>query len=72
MALERLVLNKKGYSDEEILSMLRPYVAEWFKSTYGSFTEPQRHAIPLVKQGKSVLISSPTGTGKHLRPSWES
>ncbi|BAN90810.1 ATP-dependent helicase [Aeropyrum camini] len=66
MALERLVLNKKGYSDEEILSMLRPYVAEWFKSTYGSFTEPQRHAIPLVKQGKSVLISSPTGTGKTL------
>ncbi|BAA81155.2 putative ATP-dependent helicase [Aeropyrum pernix K1] len=65
-AIERITLYKRSYSDDEILSMLRPYVAEWFRSTYGSFTEPQRQAIPLVKQGKSVLITSPTGTGKTL------
>ncbi|MEM2502524.1 MAG: ATP-dependent helicase [Acidilobaceae archaeon] len=52
--------------DENIYSMLRPYIARWFKEKYGSFTEPQRLAIPLVKQGKNVLISSPTGTGKTL------
>ncbi|MCE4607920.1 MAG: DEAD/DEAH box helicase, partial [Caldisphaeraceae archaeon] len=52
--------------DDEILLMLRPYVARWFKDTFHSFTEPQRYAIPLIKQGKNVLISSPTGTGKTL------
>ncbi len=46
--------------------MLRPYVAEWFKRAFETFTEPQRKAIPLIKQGYNVLISSPTGTGKTL------
>ena len=57
---------RAGWSDEEILALLRPYVAKWWRRTYGGFTEPQRWAIPLVKQGKNVLISSPTGTGKTL------
>ncbi|MFP3231930.1 MAG: ATP-dependent helicase [Acidilobus sp.] len=52
--------------DEAILSMLRPYVSAWFKEKYSSFTDPQRGAIPLIKQGRNVLISSPTGTGKTL------
>lgn len=55
-----------GYSDEQLLSMLRPYVAEWFRRTYKTFTEPQRGAIPLIKAGRNVLVSSPTGTGKTL------
>lgn len=54
------------YSDEDVLKMLRPYVAEWFRAKYGRFTEPQKQAIPLIKLGKNVLISSPTGTGKTL------
>jgi ATP-dependent Lhr-like helicase len=54
------------YEDSEIYKLLRPYVAEWFKRRYGTFTEPQRGAIPLIKMGKNVLISSPTGTGKTL------
>ncbi len=53
-------------SDEEVYRLLRPYTAAWFRETYGSFTEPQRGAIPLVKAGRNVLISSPTGTGKTL------
>ncbi len=52
--------------DEHILSMLRPYVRNWFKKKYNSFTEPQRQAIPLIAEGHNVLISSPTGTGKTL------
>ncbi len=55
-----------GFSDENVFRLLRPYVARWFKAKYGSFTEPQRHAIPLIKLGRNVLISSPTGTGKTL------
>ncbi|MEB3773454.1 MAG: ATP-dependent helicase [Desulfurococcales archaeon] len=55
-----------GYSDEEVYKLLRPYVAKWFKTRYGSFTLPQKEAIPLVKAGHNVLVSSPTGTGKTL------
>ncbi len=52
--------------DEKVLSMLRPYVAEWFRRKYRELTMPQREAIPLIKKGYNVLISSPTGTGKTL------
>ncbi len=52
--------------DDEVLSMLRPYIALWFKRKYGALTEPQRQSIPLIKSGYNVLISSPTGTGKTL------
>ncbi len=51
---------------ERIYGLLRPYTSAWFRERYGSFTEPQLWAIPLIKAGKNVLISSPTGTGKTL------
>jgi len=54
------------YRDEEVLNMLRPYVREWFRSKYSELTPPQKMAIPYIKDGKNVLISSPTGTGKTL------
>jgi ATP-dependent Lhr-like helicase len=52
--------------DSEVYRLLRHYVAEWFKRRYSSFTLPQRCAIPLIKKGYNVLVSSPTGTGKTL------
>ncbi len=61
-----IVFAEKMYRDEEIYGMLRPYVSEWFRRRFGSFTPPQRMAIPLIKKGYNVLISSPTGTGKTL------
>ncbi len=63
---ERIKNLKKLYDDSYIYSILRPYVADWFKARYGSFTDPQKGAIPLIKEGKNVLVSSPTGTGKTL------
>ena len=59
-------ITEKPPSDEEILKLLRPYVAEWFRRTFGKFTLPQLYAIPRVKQGRNILIFSPTGTGKTL------
>ena len=53
-------------SDEEIFKLLTPQVARWFKEKYKTFTPPQRGAIPLIKAGKNVLVSSPTGSGKTL------
>lgn len=68
--MDSLVFSAQNYTDEysdrDILSMLRPCVAEWFKRNFSSFTLPQRMSIPLIKKGYNVLISSPTGSGKTL------
>ncbi len=56
----------REWSDEEVYSLLRPYVSMWFRRKYKTFTPPQRMAIPLIKKGYNVLVSSPTGTGKTL------
>ena len=61
-----IVFAEKNYSDEEIYGMLRPYISKWFMNKFKTFTPPQRMAIPLIKKGYNVLISSPTGTGKTL------
>ncbi|MEM3948479.1 MAG: DEAD/DEAH box helicase, partial [Zestosphaera sp.] len=45
---------------------LSDYVLDWFLSKYREFTPPQLLAIPRIKEGENVLISSPTGTGKTL------
>jgi ATP-dependent Lhr-like helicase len=58
--LERMPGNR------EVYKRLLPLTADWFRGKYGEFTAPQRGAIPLIKDGKSVLVSSPTGTGKTL------
>lgn len=58
-------MNKK-YTDEEIHRLLHPYVSKWFKSTFDTFTEAQRQAIPHINSGKNILILSPTGSGKTL------
>ncbi len=55
-----------AYGDSEVLKLLRPYTADWFKAKYGSLTPPQRMAIPLIKARANVLVSAPTGTGKTL------
>ena len=51
---------------EEVLKLLHPIVREWFEGKYGKLSPPQRGAIKLIKEGRHVLISSPTGTGKTL------
>ncbi|MGC9147868.1 MAG: ATP-dependent helicase [Sulfolobales archaeon] len=53
-------------SDDEALAILREYIRDWFRNKYGSLTPPQRIAIPWIKKGYNVLISSPTGSGKTL------
>ena len=61
-----MLIYAEEHSDEEVYRLLTPYVARWFRERYGRFTPPQRMAIPYIKAGHNVLISSPTGTGKTL------
>ncbi len=55
---------KEPFSDEESLSVLNRYVRDWFTQNFKELTPPQRYAFKLIGDGKSSLISSPTGSGK--------
>lgn len=61
---------RMDHSDDGILSLFDDTVREWWIRSFGDreelFTPPQRLAVPLIHAGKSVLISSPTGSGKTL------
>ena len=49
-----------------MIRFLKDYTVAWFKKSFTALTPAQLMAIPYIKQGYNVLISSPTGTGKTL------
>ncbi len=51
---------------EDVLGLMEPLVASWFGSKFKGLTEPEAYAVPLIHARKSVLVSSPTGSGKTL------
>ena len=56
----------RRHTKEEVLSEMHPVIREWFDSKFDELTEPQSYAIPVIHRKKSVLISSPTGSGKTI------
>ena len=56
----------KPFSREESLSVLQPYVREWFEKNYERLTPPQEYSFKLIAEGKNVIVTGPTGSGKTL------
>lgn len=56
----------EAYGKDEVMALMDPLVSEWFGGRFSGLTEPQSYAIPLIHRRESVLVSSPTGSGKTL------
>lgn len=47
-------------------AVLHPRLQSWIETSFGKLTEAQELTLPHIMAGRSVLLSSPTGTGKTL------
>ena len=56
----------KPFSDAESMAVLNPYVKDWFMKNFGELTPPQKYAFKLISEGKNLLITAPTGSGKTI------
>ncbi len=52
--------------DNAFFDCLHPSTAAWFRERFGRPTDGQRLCLPDIAAGRSVLLSSPTGSGKTL------
>ncbi|MEM7696855.1 MAG: DEAD/DEAH box helicase, partial [Verrucomicrobiota bacterium] len=52
--------------DATFYEALSPEVADWFRNRFAEPTDAQRLCVPEIAAGRSVLLSSPTGSGKTL------
>lgn len=48
------------------LAPFHPAVAAWFRNTFPAPTAAQAAAWPAIRDGRSVLVAAPTGSGKTL------
>ena len=48
------------------LDRFHPIVQDWFREQIGTPTDAQRQAWPIIADGRHVLVSAPTGSGKTL------
>jgi ATP-dependent Lhr-like helicase len=53
-------------TNEALFARLHPRLANWFRSTYGTFTDAQLRCVPSILERESILLTSPTGSGKTL------
>jgi ATP-dependent Lhr-like helicase len=46
--------------------VFHPAVENWFRTTHGQPSEPQRRGWPEIRARRNTLIAAPTGSGKTL------
>ena len=63
---ELISFAEREYRDEEVFKILNPVIKKWFKKKFETFAPCQKYAVKEIHNGKNVLISSPTGSGKTL------
>jgi ATP-dependent Lhr-like helicase len=51
---------------QDALSLFHPLVQKWFQDRFGSLTDIQTKAWPVIARGGHALITAPTGSGKTL------
>lgn len=59
-------IQDKIHSDKEIYRILHPWVKQWFKKRFETFTQSQKQSLLDIHHGSNLLVSSPTGSGKTL------
>ena len=50
--------------EAELFARLHPNLAHWFRTRFGHFAPAQLYAVPEILAGRSLLLTSPTGSGK--------
>ena len=51
---------------ENVLRLFGEESTKWFETVFKEPTRIQKEAWPFIAEGKHVLVSAPTGTGKTL------
>ena len=52
--------------EKRLVDQLHPHVSDWLTKSLGDPTPAQEECVPKILRRESVLLSSPTGTGKTL------
>ncbi len=58
------MLSQTAAEPKELAKRLHPRLRRWFRKTYPSFTHAQLLAVPAILDQDSILLTSPTGSGK--------
>src|SRR5205085_4291467 len=57
-------LKQPALSETELFAALDPELSRWFQRRFGRLAPAQAIAVPEILAGRSLLLSSPTGSGK--------